>query len=550
MSDKTQGPDLSGLPTVVAQVKKNWAPQIIWIIPIIAVLVGLGLAYKAVVERGPTITISFKSGDGLEAGKTNVKFKEVNIGLVKTVILSEDHQQVIATIQLNKDAADFLKDDTRFWIVRPRISASGVSGLSTLLDGPFIAADLGKSNEKQDHFIALEIPPILTAGTPGRGFILKAPTLGSLGIGTPIYFRRLTVGEVVAFDLDKDGKEVAVKIFIHAPYDQYVTTNTRFWNASGVDVSLNANGIQLQTESLVAVIAGGIAFEAPQRKESNPLQVSENDTNINNALTVKANSTPTPTPEPSTLERATADTEFPLFPTRILAMKQPDSVVVPFVIHFKQSVRGLSVGAPVEFRGVNIGEVASIDTAIDPLTFEIVQPVEIYLYPERLRARSIVDGTIVPFPKTKAEQLRRIQFLVEKGLRAQLRTGSLLTGQQYVGIDFFPNAPKYAFNTKRYPLELRAVPGAFDDIEKSVADVIKNTNKLVKQLDNEVIPELNQALKNINAITASDSPLQTDMRDSLREVSKAANSIKSLSDMLDQQPQSLLFGKPTEESKP
>jgi len=548
MSDKTQESELTGLPSVATQVKKSWAPQIIWIVPIIAVLVGLGLAYKAVVERGPTITINFKSGDGLEAGKTKVKYKEVNIGLVKTVILSEDHQQVIATIQLNKDAADFLKEDTRFWIVRPRISASGVSGLSTLLDGPFIAADLGKSNEKRDHFAALEIPPILTAGTPGREFVLKAPTLGSLGIGTPIYFRRLTVGEVVAFDLDKDGKEVAVKIFIHAPYDQYVTTNTRFWNASGVDFNLNANGIQVQTESLVAVIGGGIAFEAPQRKENNSHQMLSSANEADKSLTVKT--TPTPASDPVSSERAAADTEFPLFPTRLLAMKQPDSVVIPFVINFKQSVRGLSVGAPVEFRGVNIGEVASIDTAIDPLTFDIVQPVEVYLYPERLRARSIVDGTMVPFPKTKPEQLRRIQFLIGKGLRAQLRTGSLLTGQKYVEIDFFPNAPKYALNTKQYPLELREVSGALDDIEKSVADVIKNTDKLVRQLDAEVIPELNQALKNINAITASDSPLQTDMRDSLREVSKAASSIKALSNMLDQQPQSLIFGKPPEESKP
>jgi paraquat-inducible protein B len=548
MSDQTPGPELSGLPSVVEKAKTRWAPQIIWIIPIIAILVGLGLAYKAVVERGPTITIHFKSGDGLEAGKTNVKYKEVNIGLVKTVILSEDHQQVIATIQLNKDAADFLKADTRFWIVRPRINASGVSGLSTLLDGPFIAADLGKSNEKQDHFVALEIPPILTSGTPGREFILKSLTLGSVGIGVPIYFRRLTVGEVVAYDLEEGGNEVAIKIFIHAPYDQYVKTNTRFWNASGVDVNLNANGLQIQTESLVALIAGGIAFESPLKNENNSPLISP--TVIEASKSIAVHTSPTPAPDLIASERASADTVFPLFPTRTLAMRQPDSVVVPFVINFKQSVRGLSVGAPVEFRGVNIGEVASINTAIDPLTFEIVQPVEVFLYPERLQARSLINGTIIPFPKTKPEQLQRIQFLVDKGLRAQLRTGSFLTGQQYLGIDFFPNAPKYAINLKRYPLELRAIPGAFDDIEKSITDVIKNTDKLVKQLDTEVIPELHQSLKNINAITAGDSPLQTDMRDSLREVTKAASSIKALSDMLDQQPQSLIFGKPAEESKP
>jgi len=251
MSDMSQGPKLSDLPSALARAKQRWAPQIIWIIPIVAILVGLGLAYKAVVDHGPTITVSFKSGDGLIAGKTFVKYKEVNIGLVKTVILSEDHQQVIATIKLDKDAADFAREDTRFWIVRPRITASGVSGLSTLLDGPFIAADLGQSTSKVDSFVALDVPPILTSGNPGREFVLRAPTLGSHGIGTPVYFRRLNVGQVVAYDLDKDGKNISIRVFVDAPYDQYVTNNTRFWNASGIDVSINASGIQLQTESLV-----------------------------------------------------------------------------------------------------------------------------------------------------------------------------------------------------------------------------------------------------------------------------------------------------------
>lgn len=529
MSDISQRPELPDLPSVVARAKRQWAPQIIWIIPILAVLVGLSLAYKAVVDHGPTITVSFNSGDGLEAGKTFVQYKGVNIGLVKRVILSEDHQQVIATIQLDKDAADFAKADTRYWIVRPRITTSGVSGLSTLLSGPYIAADLGRSAEKQDSFVALEVPPILTAGIPGREFILKAPTLGSHEVGTQVYFRRLTVGEVVAYELDKNGKDISIRVFIHAPYDQYVTTNTRFWNASGIDVTLGANGLQVQTESLVAVVAGGIAFESPQG-EGDPALLQ----NINA-------SQPT-----STYERATSDAVFPLFGTRTLAMKQPDSIAERYIVNFKQSVRGLSVGAPVEFRGVNVGEVASIGLAFDPKTFEVVQPVQFTLYPERLQARSLANGALLPFPKTKAEQIQRFKTFIAKGFRAQLRTASILTGQQYIGIDFFPNAPKYTLDTSKSPLEIPAIPGVFDNLEQSLASVVKNTDALVKKLDAEVIPELNQTLKNVNTITASDSPLQTDMRDSLREISKAASSMKTLTDMLDQQPQSLIFGKPAD----
>ncbi len=538
MSDISPGSQLPDLPSAVAQAKRHWAPQIIWIIPVIAILVGLGLMYKAVVNRGPTITVSFKTGDGLSAGKTFVKFKEVNIGLVKTVILSEDHQQVIATIQLDKDAADFAKQDTRFWIVRPRITANGVSGLSTLLDGPFIAADLGQAAGKADSFVALEVPPILTDGNPGREFILRAPTLGSHGIGTPVYFRRLNVGQVVAYDLDKDGKNISIRVFINAPYDQYVTTNARFWNASGIDVSLSASGVQLQTESLVAVVAGGIAFEVPQSSDERTDRINNHPNPTATTDADQANSI--------AAERAKADAVFTLFQTRTVAMKQPDTRSQRFVLNFKQSVRGLSVGAPVEFRGVNMGEVISIETAMDPNTFEVIQPVEIFLYPDRLKVRSLKSGALLPPPTNEIERFRA---LIKKGLRAQLRTGSYLTGQKYIDIDFFPNAPKYTFNVSKRPIELPVIPGALDDAENTVANVLKNTDRIVKKLDDHIIPEFDKTLKNVNAITDADSPLLTDMRNSMREITKAATSMKSLTDMLDQQPQSLIFGKPAEEPK-
>jgi paraquat-inducible protein B len=528
MSDKSPEYKTSDLPSAVAQAKRRWAPQIIWIIPIVAVLVGLGLLYKSIADRGPTITVSFNTGDGLVAGKTFVKFKDVNIGLVKTVILSEDHQKVIATIALDKDAADFARADTRFWIVRPRITASGVSGLSTLLDGPYIAADLGKVDDKSDKFVALEVPPILTGDIPGKEFVLRAPTLGSHGIGTPVYYRRLNVGQVVAYDLDKDGKNISIRIFINAPYDQYVTNDTRFWNASGIDVSLSASGIQLQTESLVAVIAGGIAFESPPNAAADSHRIAYH-----------SNSS-------AQIDPAKADTVFMIALTRAAAMKQPDTRAQRFVLNFKQSVRGLSVGAPVEFRGVTVGEVVSIETAMDPQTFDVIQPVEIFIYPDRLKVRSIKTGAVLPPP---TNELDRLRGLIKKGFRAQLRTQSYLTGQQYIGIDFFPDAPAFTLNASKYPLELPVVVGSLEDAEKTIANVLKNTDRIVKKLDEQILPEFDKTLKNVNAITESNSPLVTDMRDSMRELTKAASSIKTLTDMLEQQPQSLIFGKPAEEPK-
>lgn len=540
MPNSSQEPVLADLPTVVAKRKKPWALEIIWIIPILAILFGLNLAYQTVEDRGPTITIAFKSGEGLEAGKTVVKYKGITIGLVRSLVLSEDHQYVIATVQLNKDAKNFTNEDSRFWIVRPRISTSGVSGISTLLSGPFIAAELGSDTTKREHFIALDIPPVMTSGLAGREFILKSPTLGSHDIGTQVYYRRLTVGEVVAYELDKDGKDISIKVFIHAPYDKYVTSDTRFWNASGIDVTIGANGIQVQTESLISVLVGGIAFETLHQTGSSAVRL---DTGI-----AQADSTTTASARAPRHESA-AQSVFPLFQTRNLAMRQPESITQRFVIDFKQSVQGLSVGAPVQFRGVFVGEVVSIGLAFNPKTFEVVQPVEIVLYPERLQARSMITGEMIPVPKTELDLVKQTKTFVDRGLRAQLRNGSLLTGQQYIGIDLYPNAPKYNFDITKSPLVMQAVPSLFENLEESVASLVVNANKMVKKLDVHVIPELSQTLANVKAVTASDSPLQTDLRDALREITKAADSIKNLSDMLDQQPQSLIFGKPQEQSK-
>lgn len=539
-SDMKREPAFADLPSPVSKHPRNWSSRFIWIIPILALIIGLSLGIKVMLDRGPTITISFKSGDGLEAGKTHVKYKDVIIGVVKTVDLSEDHKQVIATVQIDRKAADFLREDTRFWIVRPRVSASGVSGLSTLFGGTYIAADLGQSREAREDFVALEVPPILTQDTPGRKYILRAPDLGSHDIGTPVYFRRLLVGEVVGYELDKDGKEVSIEIFVHAPYDQYVTSNTRFWNASGFDVSLSAAGLKVQTESMISILAGGIAFE-DRPSSDDDVDPSPSDSSKATAMAVS----PAGNAES---ERAQSDTVFPLYPTRELAMKRSDTRVERIVINFKQSVRGLSVGAPVEFRGVTIGEVAQVDVTIDPKDFTIIQPVLIYLYPERLRLKTD-NGKPYPAPKTDEERYKRYQGMVDRGLRAQLRTGNILSGQQYIALDFFPDMPKYTLNTKKVPLQLPSTPGAFDDMEKSVASIVKNTDKLVQKLDGETLPEVNKALKNADSLLASDSPMQTDLRETLRELTKAASSLKKLADTLDQQPQSILFGKPAEETK-
>ncbi len=376
MGEPPRRADLPDIPEAVAAPKSARSIQLVWLIPLTAVLVGGWLAVKAIIERGPTITISFKTGEGLEAGKTKIKYKDIEIGLINSVTLAPDRGRVVATAQLDKDAESFVVEDTRFWAVRPQVTATGVSGLGTLLSGPYIAVDPGQSKQKRRDFVALDVPPIVTREEPGRAYVLRAGDLGSHDVGVPVYFRRLPVGEVVSRELDKDGKGVTIKVFVRAPYDQYVTENTRFWSASGFDVAVGATGVRVETESLVSILIGGIAFQAR--------------------------------PDADVAPPAGENHVFHLFRHREEAMRRLDLEVVHLVFVFKESVAGLSVGAPVDFRGIAVGEVVRVGVEFDPQTFNFVQPVEVQFYPGRLWIRAPGMTTALPPPQTPEEIAKRV----------------------------------------------------------------------------------------------------------------------------------------------
>ena len=556
MADRPHEPDVSDLPEAVAAPKRRFTPQLIWIVPIVAVLVGGWLAAKAILERGPSITITFKTAEGLEAGKTKIKYKDVEIGVVKTIALKPDRKGVVVTAELSKESEAFLREDTRFFVVRPRVTAGGVSGLSTLLSGGYIGIDIGKSRETRREFVGLELAPMITGDEPGRQFVLRAENLGSTDVGTPIYFRRLPVGEVVATALDKDGKGLSFTIFIHAPYDQYVTENTRFWNASGIDLSLDATGIQLRTESLVSIVVGGIAFQTE----------------------------PDAPPEPP----AAANTVFTLFSDRTEAFKRPDTLVDTYLLVFDGSVRGLSPGAPLDFRGVTVGEVVRIGVSIDPKTFTFHMPVLVRYYPRRLAAQHFIGG-MLPSAESQAVRLSRMKLMIDKGLRAQLRSGNLLTGQLYVALEVFPDAPKVTGDpTAKNPPEIPTIPGTFEELQETMTRIVKKLDKLqieeiggdarkvlasldetlkgvdglLKSVDADLIPDLRKTLdnasrtlddasgtlKNADGMLATGSPLQTDLRETLKELNRTLSSVRTLADYLERHPESLIRGKPAPSS--
>jgi paraquat-inducible protein B len=491
----------------------------VWVVPLVAAAVGAWVAVTRILAEGPKITIVFQSAEGLEAGKTKIRYNGVDVGTLTTIQLSDDHKRVIATAQMAPKTDDLLLDDTKFWVVRPRISGATITGLGTLISGAYIGVEIGRSRDERRDFVALGEPPVVSAEVPGRSFILKTTDLGSVDKGTPVFFRRLQVGEITSYILDQDGQNFTVEAFINAPYDKHVTPDTRFWHASGIDVSLSASGFEVQTESLLSILVGGIAFETPA---SGPA-----------------------------LPAAEAKTVFTLFRDRAGAFRPAARDPLTYVLRFKESVRGLVPGAPVSLRGIQIGEIAEIDAQIDAKTFEFSVPVIVRLEATRFGVK-VVD--LAPGEDVVTARRKLIDSQVAHGLRAQLQTGSLLTGELFVALDFFPDAPQATIDWSQTPPEIPTIPGAFQGIEASAASILKKIDQLpLKAIGDDVrkalvdldhtLVEARTTLGSADRLIEPNSLLSQELGTTLQEVSRAARGLRVLADYLERHPEALIRGK-------
>ena len=576
--------DRDTLPRATVVPRSRARVSVVWIIPIVAAVVAIGIAVQHILSEGPTITIVFKEAQGLEAGKTFVKYKDVNIGQVTAVRLSPDYKKVEVTAKIVKSAAGLIVEDARFWVVEPRITLSGVSGLGTLLSGNYIGFEAGKSTNQARNFTGLEVPPVVTGSQPGRQFVLKAPTLGSLGIGSPVYYRRLQAGQVIAYKLAGDGKGIELTVFVNAPYDQYVDRGARFWNASGLDISLGANGVEVRTQSLISVIAGGLAFETPS----------------------------------FAIEGAAAapDTVFTLFPDQATAMKEPEQTASRWVVYFNDTLRGLSLGAPVTLLGLSAGEVTGISLEVDPKVSHVRGRVEVVTYPERvIKHASPQQGALAAALTQHPEQRRALfkRLVEERGLRAQLRSGSLVTGQLFVALDYFPDAPKARIDLSQELPIVPSVPSTVAQLEDKLTGILAKLDKLpyeaigadvtkalaslnvtlqdasgtLNRVNADVTPELKTALVDVRGVLATvdgllkdgvsttltgvnttledlrrplatadlvlkntdativgkNAPMQQELRDALQEMTLALRSLRVFLDYLDRHPEALIRGK-------
>jgi paraquat-inducible protein B len=535
--------------------------SLVWLIPLVAAAIGAWLAYKTYSERGPDITITFQTASGLAAGKTEIRHKNVKLGTVQTVELSEDFSKVIVTARMEKWTEPELLTTTRFWVVSPRFSLSGVSGLDTLLSGSYIELDPGLGKQRRE-FTGLEEPPVVRSGEPGREFLLMTNHIGNIAVGSSVYFRGLSVGEVTGYELEGMDKPLRLHVFVRDPYATYVYAGSRFWNASGISLKTTTSGFKLQLESLDAVLGGGIVFDTPSTARIG--------------------------------EPARAQTIFPLYDDADSVESAIYTHKAPYLVYFLGSVAGLQVGASVQLRGITVGQVTDVHMELNPKDLTLHVPVTIELETERIQMQG---------GNSTADQSGAIlEALVKHGLRAQLQSASLLTGQLMVSLDFFPNAPPAEINRKgRYP-ELPSVPSDMQGLMRSVNallakladlpldkvmanadDTLKGASKLLNG------PELSQSLKSLNdallsvksltrnlnvdlgpllsalkgAATAgqtaldqatltlasadktlgANSQFKRDLDNLMSQLKDAARSIRVLTDYLEQHPEALLQGK-------
>lgn len=513
--------------------------SLIWIIPIVAAAIGIYLLSVSLLDRGPTITVHFRSADGIEVGKTQVKHKNVVLGAVKGMTLSDDLRTVDVSIEMTKEAAPHLGKDSRFWIARPRFSVSeGISGLSTIVSGSYIEFD---SSEKgsETKFVGLEEPPVIQSDVPGTEYALNADLLGPIGIGSPVYYRDVQVGQVMGYDSSHLDKGVTINIFVQAPYDKQVFKGTRFWNASGLSLDSTPQGFKLEFTSLQTLLIGGIVFDTD--------------------------------PDARKGDVATSDTRFFLFKDRNAFEDAQYTERHTFVTYFDGSVSGLAAGSSVEWRGIKIGQVTGIKMQYISEKNEVRIPVTIELEPQRAE----LVGTQHFFDNPE-----RLKDYVRNGLRAQIKTTSLLTGQAVVSLDMHPDAPPAELGMDGTVPILPSVPTWLDSSEQSVSTILKHVQDMPLQttaeqatvtlksaqdfIDHantmidpikERFPELataaQQALQRLSTVLGSaetgygaKSTVNKELQTVLSEATDAIRSIRVLSDYLEQHPEAVIRGKP------
>jgi len=487
--------------------------SVIWIVPLVAVAIGAWLAWDTLSKEGPTIKIAFESGEGLQAGQSQLKYKDIVFGTVKSLELSPDQTHVVVTVATTHQAEPLMTDGTIFWVVKPRLFAGNISGIETLLSGSYIgmlpAAQAGKS---QRDFVGREDPPVLGAHVPGRTFLLKSKRIGAVSVGSPIFFRDLGVGEVLGWDIADMAEYVTIHAFVRAPYDIYVHDETRFWNASGVSIKLGGPGVEVQMESLKALLLGGVAFETP-------------------AADVHA-------------VEASLDHVFPLFADRDTANAASYTHKIPAIAYFPGSVSGLAPGSQVTMHGIKVDALlkkglraslqsASLITGQQQVTLEFVPdapPVEVSMDGPDFVVPSTEGGGFAGLAASATELLNKVNTMPFDEI-----------GKSLDGILKSVNDVAQGPQTKKALTDLAAM--------------IASAQGMIQRLDTKQLPELTAGLEktltSANKLVLSldngygdNTKFNRDLDRLMAQATDAVRSIRALTDLLARHPEALIKGRP------
>ncbi|MGL4224077.1 MAG: intermembrane transport protein PqiB [Vibrio sp.] len=436
----------------------------IWIIPILALAMGMWMLFQYVNSTGPKVTLILPTADGLEVGKTQIKALNVNVGVISEIKLSKRYDHIIATAQMTKDAQRMLREDSLFWVVKPRIGRDGVSGLDTLLSGAYIQLQPGQSTAAQDQFTVMDLPPIAPPDAKGLRLVLTHKEAGKLNVGDPVMYEGFTVGRVETTQFDVTSKSAQYQLFIFAPYDKLVSSGSFFWLNSGVNLQLNAEGLQFSLGSIESLLKGGVTFGLLQEDDFG---------------------------QPVTEQL----TEFRLFDDLKQIHEDMYDDYIEFVMMFDESVRGLKASAPVEYRGLRIGTVSKVPLRTRQSDLDINSnriPVLV-----RIELGRVYDNfNKVDLPTLKSH----MQQEFSKGLKASLKTGNLVTGALYIDTDYFPEEPLETLKEFDGYSLFPTKPGGFAEVQKQVTDLLRKLNGLPMD---KTLESLNSTLKTSEKLLAS-----------------------------------------------
>ncbi len=470
----------------------------IWLVPIVAICMGAWMFYHQWSNQGPLINIVFENASGLEVGKTKIKMHNVDVGEVKTIALTEDLQKVLVTARMSANSEGLLRESTEFWAVNPRISLNGISGLNTLVSGTYINMSTNLEGPSSRDFVALSAPPITPSGTPGLHVTLNSDAEFAFKEGDPVIYKGLKVGEFESIYFNFEERVVYYNTFIQAPYHKLITTNTKFWNTSGVEMDIGANGFKVKSSSIETLITNGVAFGVPEGMPHG--------------------------------NRVSERSYFNIHDSYDSAAEERYKESAKFVILVEDTVRGLHVGAPVEYRGIKVGKVLDINPPNSNqqkwLDAGVAIPVVIGIQPGRVEQTD--DDIGIEFIN------RQITTWVENGFRASLQTGNLLTGALFVNLEQYANVPSVEMEKfQDYPV-IPSISNEFSQITEKVSAILDNINDMdliqLSEAANKMMDDISASANSMNS-TADDFAGTLKQMEEQQVSAKLANALEGIAEL-------------------